>query len=86
MRKFIRVLFGAALLLTVGSIATRSLGPAYEISKLPANLPDKEIAGLEWEFVGIYVFADAMLLALIAGALWCIECASKAEEPNAGGL
>jgi hypothetical protein len=86
MRKFVRVLFGVALLLAVGSIATYSLGRAYEISKLPPDFPDKDIAGLEWEFAGIYIFASAALLALVAATLWLIERVSKAKGPNAGNL
>ena len=84
MRKFIRVLSGVALLLAAGSIATCSLGRAYEIGKLPAGFPDKEAVGLEWEFVGVYIFAGAVLLAFVAGALWFVERVSKARGPDAG--
>lgn len=69
MRKAIRILFGASLLLLVASLATCYFGVDYAVSQqFPEGVPpgqDTDFLGLGWVVRGMVL----MLIAIVAGFL-----------------
>lgn len=72
MQRFIRALFGLALLSAVAT-AICALGFAYEIWRFPGD----DLAGAGWLLMGVYPFFGAVLTGGVACVFWAVERTAK---------
>src|SRR5215216_147392 len=77
MRKAIRILFAASLLLAVASFATCYFGVDYAVrQQFPEGVPagqDTDFLGLGWVVRGMILMLVAIMAGLAALVLWSIQ-------------